>query len=170
MAQPDVDDFDVELLAPVPRRRLRVALLSALRLATYKARQARNLWCCQLRLRHLRMMGSQPRVCGQGSRGACIARRYMRPNLYRETEMNEMMSWQGTRNLYMGALCFSCLLHSSLELSDTKVYEPEIRALLGTWRLVTWSRRIWIPKKRTAPVSCRKAVLTVNSTCQVRDD
>ena len=38
---------------------------------------------------------------------------------------------------------FSSLLLSSLELSDTKVYEPCIRALLGTASQAVSGLRVW---------------------------
>ena len=40
--------------------------------------------------------------------------------------------WQGHRHLFLGSSSSSSLLLSSLELSDTQVYGPQIRVLLGT--------------------------------------
>ena len=54
--------------------------------------------------------------------------------------------------LVLGCRCvplFSSLLHSSLELSDTQVYEPQIRALLGT---ASHFCQVVFLKLRTVPI------------------
>jgi hypothetical protein len=61
---------------------------------------------------------------------------------------------------YQGPLLLSCVLFFitlGLELSDTKVYEPEIRALLGT---VSYYSEAVVLKSRTVPSGTATTVHT----------
>ena len=72
----------------------------------------------------------------------------------------------------LGLLFFFSLLLSSLELSDTKVYAPQIRALLGIAAHVCTVVLVWLSVRKLTCLMCRADLLTLErerSRCQRAD-